>query len=98
MNMRQIFEYVYQDYTNRIYAFVEFDFEKWSGRPKELLTIEHDSKTFKQTGIVSKEDYSWVIPLFKLRPVFLDGRNSLCDIATLFKRKTLMEFREYSNS
>lgn len=97
MNKRQIFEYIYQDYTKRIYAFVEFDFEKWRG-PKELLIIEHDGKTFKQTGIVSKGDYSWVIPLFKLRPVFLDGRSSLCDIATRFKRKTLMEFCEYSNS
>jgi len=98
MNKRLIYRYVYQEFYHRIYAFVEFDFEKWRG-PKEPLIIEHNGKTFKQTGTVSKEDYFWVVPLFKLpSPIFLDGRSSLCDISFTFQRKTLMEFREYSCS
>lgn len=100
MNKRLIYQYVYQEFYNRIYAFVEFDFEKWRGPSKEPLIIEYNGKTFKQTGAVSKEDYSWVVPLFKLppSPIFLDGRNSLCDISFVFQRKTLIEFREYPNS
>ena len=101
----RIYEYVFVEAYNKVYAFVETDSRSWDG-PREHSKLTINGRLYKTSGIVSRSDQDWVVALFyrdqgktvhdaRKHPLYLDGRSSLKNLSYLmFMHKDLIEMSE----
>jgi len=105
----KIYEWVFCDYTNRVYAYVEKDYRWWEGLRDPTKVVLPDGRKFVCSGKVGNDDAGWINALFYRPPdpglcsthpirktgFCLDGRSSLTDIAYgMFVGKVLIELSD----
>lgn len=88
----RVLEWVYHPLFNKVYAYVDYDFQLYRGPKAPAVVRVEDVGEFVTTGRVGEADAPWVGALFYRKGFELDGRSSLRDISDgMFKRKTLIE-------